>query len=355
MTDRFRPDAHMVLIGSQPLTDHAEAMRLIFEHTPEIPTWAQLPVYANEAMVPQFADGLPGLVSQGDRLFVDLDAADIEDQLLAFFEAYLDVTEQDGAWDASPFVLSPDSARGFFTLLEALPAHMEGVRALKGHVTGPITFCTALKDQRRRAIFYQDALRDAAVKLLALKAGWQARQLARFGRPVIIFIDEPALAGYGSSEFISISREAISACLEEVIKSIHDQGALAGVHVCANTDWSMLLDSSLDVVNFDAHGYFDKFMLYSRELRNFLQSGRILAWGLVPTLDVEAVEAATMESLWQGWCEKRQAVCNLGITDEVLRSQSLITPSCGTGSLTPALNRKVLQLTQALSEKIRQE
>ena len=62
-----------------------------------------------------------------------------------------------------------------------------------------------------------------------------------------------------------------------------------------------------------------------------------------------------MESLWQGWCEKRQAVCNLGITDEVLRSQSLITPSCGTGSLTPALNLKVLQLTQALSEKIRQE
>ena len=355
MTERFQPDGCAVLIGSQPLTDHREATRLIFENTPAIPTWVQLPVYAHEGMLPQYAEGLPGLVQQDNRLFVDLEAADFEDQLLAFFEAYLDVTEQDGDWGASPFVLSPGLARGFFTLLEELPANLEGVRALKGHTTGPITFCTGLKDQKGRAIFYHDAMRDAAIKLLALKAGWQARQLGRFGRPVIIFIDEPALAGYGSSEFISISQEAIAGCLEEVIAAIHAQGALAGVHVCANTDWSILLNSTADVINFDAHGYFDKFMLYGRGIEAFLQSGRILAWGLVPTLEAELIEAATPEGLWQDWCEKRRAVLDLGIDGQLLRSQSLVTPSCGTGNLTPALNKKVLMLTRDLSEKIRQE
>lgn len=355
MSNPFQPDGHAVLIGSQPLTEHLEATRLIFEHTPAIPTWAQLPVYAQEGMVAQFAEGLPGLVQKGDRLFVDLEAPDFEEQLLAFFEAYLAVTDQSGDWDPSPFVLTPKAAQGFFTLMEALPPHIEGARALKGHTTGPITFCTALKDQMRRAIFYHDALRDAAVKLLALKAAWQARELGKFGRPVVIFIDEPALAGYGSSEFISISQEAIADCLEEVINAIHGQGALAGVHVCANTDWAILLNSPVDVINFDAHGYFDKFMLYGQGIKKFLQSGRILAWGLVPTLEAEFIEAATPDALWQDWREKRAAVLNLGFSNQVLRNQSLITPSCGTGNLTPALNQKVLMLTRTLSERIRQE
>lgn len=355
MPDPFQPEGHAVLIGSQPLTEHLEATQLIFEHTPAIPTWVQLPVYAHEGMVSQFAEGLPGLVQKNDRLFVDLESPDFEEQLLAFFEAYLDITDQSASWDASPFVLTRQTAQGFFTLMEALPRHIESARALKGHTTGPITFCTALKDQMRRAIFYHDALRDAAVKLLALKAAWQARQLGRFGRPVIIFIDEPALAGYGSSEFISISQEAIAACLEEVINAIHGQGALAGVHVCANTDWAILLNSTVDIINFDAHGYFDKFMLYGQGIKKFLQSGRILAWGLVPTLEAEFIEAATPDSLWQDWCEKRAAVLNLGFSNQMLRNQSLITPSCGTGNLTPALNQKVLMLTQTLSEKIRQE
>jgi hypothetical protein len=47
--------------------------------------------------------------------------------------------------------------------------------AVKGQVTGPITFCTGVKDQDDRAIFYDDTLRDAAVKHLALNARWQIR------------------------------------------------------------------------------------------------------------------------------------------------------------------------------------
>ena len=135
-----------------------------------------------------------------------------------------------------------------------------------------------MKDHKGQAIFFHDALRYAAVKLLALKAGWQAMKLADSGHPVIIFIDEPALAGYGSSEFISISREDVMTCLQEVIAAIQSQGALAGVHVCANTDWSLLMDSAVDIINFDAHGYFDKFALYGQDLAKFLQAGRILAW-----------------------------------------------------------------------------
>ncbi len=349
----FKPNGLAMLIGSQPLRDHEAAARLTFAHVPQIPNWVQLPVYPQEGMVEQFMEGVPGLVVEADRYYVNTQDSAFDEEMLAFFEAYLAVGEQTLDWDQSRFALTVRSAPGFFTLLDVLASNPADLSAVKGQVTGPITFCTALHDQEGRAIFYHDALRDAAVKLLALKAAWQAQKLTCAKAPVIIFVDEPALAGYGSSELISISKADISGCLDEVIEAIHAQGALAGVHVCANTDWSLLLESKADIVNFDAHGYFDKLMLYSDPLKAFLQSGRCLAWGLVPTLQAQEIEAATIDSLWQDWHTKLQQVSALRVDPSRIKAQSFITPACGTGSLTESLSLKVLQLTQGLAERVR--
>jgi hypothetical protein len=102
-----------------------------------------------------------------------------------------------------------------------------------------------------------------------MKARWQTRQLSKSGKPVILFFDEPALTGFGSSAFISISREEVFRCFEEVFEAVHSEGGLAGVHVCANADWSLILDSSADIVSFDAYEYFDTFILYSNKSKHF--------------------------------------------------------------------------------------
>jgi methionine synthase II (cobalamin-independent) len=162
----------------------------------------------------------------------------------------------------SRFALTKATGKGVAALLDTLGRIKTPPVAVKGQVTGPITFCTGVKDQDDRAIFYNETLRDAAVKRLALNARWQIRTLSGPGCPVIIFIDEPALAGFGSSELISISKEEILACLQEVVDAIHTDGGLAGIHVCANTDWSLVLESGADIVNFDAYAYFDRFILY---------------------------------------------------------------------------------------------
>ena len=355
MPNVFQPCGRAMLIGSQPLKDHDQATGLVFEHMPAIPNWVQLPVYRHEGMVDQFMAGLPGLVRDADRHYVDTESDEFEEQLLEFFEIYLKITDQGaGQWEDPRIALDPEIAPGFFSLLKALEPLPHGLVAVKGQITGPITFCTGLHDHEKRAIFYHDALRDAAVKLLALKAAWQAGTLARTGKPVIVFIDEPALAGYGSSDLISISREDIMACLEEVIAAVQAQGAMAGVHVCANTDWSLLLESKVDIINFDAHGFFDKFVLYGDQIKSYMASGRYLAWGLVPTLISEQIEAATVESLWQDWSEKTRQLVDLGISYDTVLAQSFVTPACGTGSLTPALSERVIQLTSALSKRIRQ-
>ena len=353
MADPFQPNGLPVFIGSLPFAEHQEALKLVLEYTPEIPLWTQLPLHAAEGMVVQFTPGMPGLCANEDSVYVDTAGDDFESELTRFYEEYMAVVEENSDLSNSRFVLGKETAKGFFTFIENLKRMSASPDAVKGQITGPFTFCTGISDQNKKAIIYDEQIKDAAVKLLALKARWQTRELRQLGRPVIIFIDEPALAGFGSSEYITISPDEIAQNLEEVIAGVHVEGGLAGVHVCANTDWSLILDSSADIVSFDAYSYFDRFMLYSAKIKEFLDAGKIIAWGMVPTLKVDELEKETTESLVNQWREKADQIEKLGIESDQLVSQSLITPSCGAGSLRTDQAIKVLELTHGISEQIR--
>ena len=75
---------------------------------------------------------------------------------------------------------------------------------------------------------------------------------------------------------------------------------------------------------------------------------------MVPTLQADELENATAESLFNQWQQKAAQVEALGIDSDRLISQSLITPSCGAGSLSTELAVKALRLTREVSDKIRQ-
>ncbi|MBU4127452.1 MAG: hypothetical protein KKD16_07865, partial [Proteobacteria bacterium] len=250
MIKNFQANGLPVLIGSLPMDDHTEAVKLVFSYTPEIPLWVQLPVYKEEGMIAQFLSGLPGLMIEKERACIDTSAGGFGEDLLKFYEDYIAVVEGGSDLSGSRFALTKDGAAGFFEFTKQLKVVSVPLVAVKGQITGPVTFCTGMNDQNGKAIFYDEQIRDAAVKLLALKARWQVRELSKFGVPAIIFFDEPALAGFGSSAFISITKDEVAKCFNEVIEAVHSEGGLAGIHVCANTDWSLVLGSSADIVSF---------------------------------------------------------------------------------------------------------
>ncbi|QTA78012.1 UROD/MetE domain-containing protein [Desulfonema limicola] len=355
MKEIFQPSCFPVLIGSLPMSDHEKAADMVFAHTPEIPLWVQLPMYHEEGMIVQFMHGLPGHTVKDKKTYINTESGQFADEILRFYEDYMAVSEGQADIDSSRFVLRPDHAKGFFVYLDKINKLEKKPAALKGQITGPISFATSVKDQNGRSVFYDEQLRDTAIKILALKAKWQAKQLSQFNLPVIIFLDEPALAGFGSSEFISISKDEVRQSLEEVIEGVHSQGGLAGIHVCANTEWDLIMETSLDIVNFDAYSYFDRFILYPEVIKNFLNSGKIIAWGIVPTGSPEAIDKESVDSLAAIWENQIKAVEALGIERKMILNQSLITPSCGTGSLSLEHAVKVLELTRDLSARIREK
>jgi hypothetical protein len=220
----------------------------------------------------------------------------------------------------------------------------------KGQVTGPISFGLTVTDQDLRASLYNELLADTIVKNAAWNARWQIRQLRGVRPQVLMFVDEPYMAAFGSA-FISLEREQAVAMLDEVFAAIHQEGAVAGVHCCANTDWSVLLATSVDVLNLDAYGYLENLALYPAELRAFLDRGGRIAWGIVPNNgDIMNLTAeALVRRLDQGLelvAQKAQAR-DVEITAGELSGRSLITTSCGLGPATvPIAERSLDTLAQ---------
>lgn len=352
----FKANALPLLIGSLPMDNHEDATKLVLEHTPDIPLWVQLPGYKQEGMIRQFLEGLPGFSDDVDKNILDTSTPGFEEDFIAYFEQYLSLTESGADIGTSRFALSGTRAKGFFEFLKQIDDADFSFTALKGQVTGPITFGTAVKDQQDKDIFYNDQLRDAAVKKLAVNARWQAAQFSKRGAVPIIFLDEPALAGFGSSAYITITKEDVIQSIDEIIQEIHMENGLAGVHVCANTQWDMLLESRVDIISFDAFSFFDRFILFPEMIKTYLGQGKIVAWGIVPTNKADIIAEQTAKGLFQMLNKQMDELSDkTGIDKQTIISQSFITPSCGTGSIDLDSAKKVLKLTKEVSQAFRQQ
>jgi len=349
----FEPRLLATTVGSLPHQNVQQATNLVLTYTPEIPAWVQFPKLG-EDMLRQFNAGLPNLVSAGESQFIDAHSASFEDALTDFYTQYLAVTEELEEAALATFALSPQDARGFYELLRQLPAHQGRLVALKGQVTGPFTLGVNLTDHDFRAAYYDERLRDVLVKLIGLKARWQIRQLRPFCSRVMIFLDEPSLLGFGSATYISVSREDIVRDLREVAGAIHEEGALAGVHCEENTDWSLLMECNLDILDFDAYAHLQGMTLYPRELAAFLEQGGSLGWGLVPTLDREAASTVAVRDLADQFEQGLDVLAGKGLDRRLLARRALLTPSCGAGTLSEFLAERVLHILHELSLVLRE-
>lgn len=332
-------------VGSVP---HLDAKHLAdkLNHSLDVPAWPQLPRRSfRESMYVQYSSLLPAICEDAVQEKVYFDTrADISDALEIFYTPVL-------ADDVDAFALRPEYAAGFFSLMDVL--RTTAGEWAKGQVTGPISFGLTVTDQDLRASLYNDLIADAIIKNTAMNARWQIRQLKSVRPNVILFLDEPYMAAFGSA-FISLSREQAVAYLDEVFESIHMEGGVAGVHCCANTDWGLLLATKVDVLNLDAYGFIENLALYPAELREYLDRGGSICWGIVPNNEQIFNETAQglAERLRNGIqliAEKARAR-GVTIKAEEFTIRSLIAPACGLGSTSIQVADRVFEVLAETGE-----
>jgi hypothetical protein len=331
------------IIGSMPHTDAKKATALITRYLKDIPTWPQLPRKSFlENMYVQYSEGFPGAVVEENHIYVDT-SKDNTKSLEAFYQNYLDNA-------FSKYPIGRDYAAGLYTLLE-----QENLKpkAVKGCITGPLSWGITITDANKRSILYHEVLGDAVPKFLKLKAAWEENELRKISKNTIIFVDEPIMASYGSivASGPFSKPEKIIEMIDEVFDGI---SGLKGIHCCGNTDWSILLKTKMDILNFDAYAYAGSLALYPDEVKKLIVRGGCVAWGIVPNQN-EPISKESVASLKDRLGEAMAPFTRNGLSIKDIVKRSLLTPSCTLMPLTEGGSERALQLLTELSDEIRKK
>ncbi len=330
-------------VGSVPFTDTAETIRTAVDGCPEIPYLPQQPKNSFlEDMCPQVLEGFPGVQvdKENHRVWVDT-SCDCGNDIMALIESY-----ESGQIDG--FGISRERASGFFAVLDYLETSSPGrLPVLKGQLVGPATLGQGLLDQDGTAIIHNPVFGELVSQLLVVKARWLVQQMRNVADSVVLVYDEPSLSALGSAYF-SLDHGKVESLLDAVIEPLARDGVAVGVHCCGNSDWSVFLDRT-DVVSFDAFSYFEKMSVYSDAINRFYDRGGVLAWGIVPTL--ELTDDITEDMLVDKLDSNMNSLAQTGIDLDVVRSRAVVTPACGMGSLSIEKARRVAELTAGVAHR----
>jgi len=338
----FIPRCLPTTIGSLPHTDVRLACELVLKYTPALPAWPQLPNRLPlENMYAQFSEHLPGTELDNGRVWIKRGPA-FDSALEQLYADYV-------AGDVSRYLPSIQYAAGLHGLIELVRERRgSGVVAAKGQVTGPISIGMQLTDSQMKPILYDDVAGDAVGRCLRLVASAEEKALEVISPRTMVFLDEPYLHAIGSA-LVSLPRDVVIRQLEEVFGGLR---GLKGIHCCGNTDWSLVLSTSVDVVSFDAFHYGETLVLYADDVRDFVNRGGIIAWGIVPNT-IEALQAEDVSSLTEALLRLVHRLKEKGVPLDSLVSRSLITPSCGLSGLPESGAERALCLLAGVSEEMR--
>lgn len=344
-------------VGSLPHDNTDKALDLIFNEFGDFPFWPQLSACnQNDDMILLFVESIPGVSfseqkkkwvfdAHGDKFYEDLENFFIDYE--SIIAGDFDLLEKYAITDK----FSAAKTKFLQKIEETKPPF------IKAQVTGPFTWGTMLVDTAGRCAFYDDTLREIIVRALAMKALWQIkkfRELSPDSTPVI-FLDEPSMSQYGTSAFITVKREDIIEAIKQIAKVLQDNGALVGIHCCGKTDWSMIIDSGVDIINFDGFYFGESLALYAKQVEKFLKKGGYIAWGIVPTLDKDSLEAASLESLLEVFENSKQYLLKKKLDEKLILKNSFITPACGAGALSIELAEKAMKLCVELAKTLREK
>lgn len=340
-------------IGSMPFADadHAVEVSLSCLDAPICPQLPSLSLL--EQMEIQYSENIPCATVDFEkgRMYFQTDE-DYSEKFAEFYEMYITSSDPDsGDGNFESMAISEKYSKGIYALLSKLKKENINLPWLKVQITGPCSFALTIVDENKRAIYYNEEFRDVIVKAIAMKCRWQIQKFKPYCENIICFIDEPILSAFGSSTYVSVSREEVVNILNEVIEAVHAESGLAGIHCCGNTEWSILIDAGVDIVNFDAYEYGDTIAMYADSVKTHLENGGMLAWGIVPTS--AAIREQTVESIEKIFEERIDNLSSKGIDKQLIISQAIITPSCGTGSLETADAEKVFQMVKHLTKRMK--
>jgi hypothetical protein len=263
----------------------------------------------------------------------------------------LDFYDRIEADDLEYFATTSKTAPFFYQMIERIQnSRPPELKWVLFHTSGPLLFGDMLKQADGTPSIHNETLRDILIKGMNAKARWLEKKIRAEIPDVEAVVDLP------ETTLVNFTSSAGIGSREEVIKAINlsfaNINGLTWVHCCANIDWSLLFDSKVHVVNFDAYQHAGQIALYAKEIQSFLKRGGMLGWGIVPVVS-DHLQMETTESLHRRLEKGIKSLVQQGIDEKNLAESSWVLPSCETVLLTPEESDRALKITSEISQRMK--
>ena len=278
----------------------------------DIPFWPQLPKASlYEDMYIQTSQNFPGIAIDFDKERLSFDTNRFEQELDGYF-ARMDMPES--------FALTTQYSTVFHKFLSK---ELRDYKAIRGQVTGPVSFGFKVLDENLKPIIYNDEARTVLFDFVQKKANVQYQALKRRNPNAFVWLDEPGL-GYVFSGLSGYNEQQARQDYHSFAEGLDGP---RGLHLCAEVNLPYLLELGLDVVSFDAYqiGFMPK--EYAGSVGEFVEKGGIISWGIIPTESTALAKqtperlAATLSDYWHVVSE------NTGLSPGQIAEQSLVAPA----------------------------
>jgi hypothetical protein len=297
-------------MGIMPHRDVGRALELALGL--DIPFWPQLPkVSLYEDMYIQTSQNFPGIAIDFDKGRLNFNTARFEQELDGYF----------GKMDApETFALTAQYSAVFHKFLSR---ELQGYKAIRGQVTGPVSFGFKVLDESLKPIIYNDEARAILFDFIQKKANIQYMELKERNPDAFVWLDEPGL-GYVFSGLSGYNEQQAKEDYHSFVAGLEGP---KGLHLCAEVNLPYLLELGVEILSFDSYqiGFMPK--EYAGSVSEFIREGGVISWGIVPTESTALARhtpktlAATLSSYWEVISQ------NTGLSLNQIAMQALVAPA----------------------------
>jgi len=306
----LQADCQTTAMGIMPHTDLEKALNLALSL--DIPFFPQLPnINFYEDMYVQASQNFPGIVVDLEGARIGFDNAKFEEELGGYSRRMA---------DAETFTLSQRYSTAYHRFLAE---NLQDYSAIRGQVTGPVSFGFRVTDENSRPIIYNEGVGALLFDFTQRKTNRQYWQLKEKNQQAFVWLDEPGL-GWVFSGLSGYNDVQARRDYQSFLSGLDGPKAL---HLCASVNLPYLLELGVELLSFDAYQMELMPKGYAKAVADFISRGGIICWGIVPTdsasLSKETPE--TLARLLSGYWEVVSQ--NTGLAVKQIAEQALIAPA----------------------------
>ncbi len=297
-------------MGIMPHTNVERALNLALSL--DIPFYPQLPnISFYEDMYVQTSQNFPGIVVDPESERIGFDNTKFEEELGDYSQRMA---------ESETFALNQSYSVAYHRFLAE---DLQDYPAIRGQITGPVSFGFRVTDEDSKPIIYNEGIRALLFDFIQRKANLQYRQLKEKNQNAFVWLDEPGL-GWVFSGLSGYNDVQAKQDYQSFLAGLEGPGAL---HLCASVNLPFLLELGVELLSFDAYQMELMPKGYTSAVADFLRSGGIISWGIVPT-NSESLTNETPEELARLLLSYWEVVSlNTGLSAKQIAEQALIAPA----------------------------